>query len=534
MSEEKKEAVSRRGFVKTAGAGIVGLVVGAGIGYGASQMAGAPSPGVAPTVTVTKPGEMAFPFNLPRKGDTPADRAINAAKFLLENHPEWKGTELVLACVGGYQVGFEAMRKRWESETGTKVTIATTPLPEYFDKMMVEAVTKTGAIDLLNIQPMHVSDLAEAGLLYQLDDVSMWLDALEHGKPYGYVYPLEYFIPRYKGKLYGLVQDGDVATLYYRTDWMNDPKEKEGFEKQYGYPLAPAKTILEYRDQAAWFYRPNEKKYGFVEYRELTRNANKFYCYFNSKKWPNNYYFDDDMKPQLTTKEGIEAATIYVEMMKYGPPDLPALLGVAPATYFAEGKAFESINFPSFANLIQVEGAASRNKWDTAPVPGWYVDGPDGKKILNRRSVNLASWSLAVSNHSKKRDLACCLAVYMADPWILLEGILQPGTWHDMSRYCHVGLAAPAKLKDRRGPLLSYFEENASVLTPMVTGLIAATEYNVTLSKNLHAAMVGTMDPVKALETTEKQWEEITNRVGREKQIAAWKELKKWYPTTVI
>jgi|GEM_PF-993254 multiple sugar transport system substrate-binding protein len=531
MSEEKKE-VSRRGFMKTAGAGIVGLAVGAGIGYGASQMA-APTPGAAPTVTVAKPAEMAFPFNLPRKGDTPADRAINAAKYLLEKHPEWKGTELVLACVGGYQVGFNEMKKRWEEETGTKVTVATTPLPEYFDKLMVEAVTKTGTIDLLNIQPMHVSDLAEAGLLYPLDDVSMWIDIWEHGRPYGYIYPLEYFIPRYKGKLYGFVQDGDIAVLYYRKDWMNDPKEKEGFEKQYGYPLAPAKTILEYRDMAEYFYRPDKKIYGFVEYREVTRNINKFCCYFNSKKWPNNYYFDDNMKPQLTTKEGIEAATIFVEMMKYGPPDLPSLLGTAPATYFAEGKAFESINFPSFANIIQDPKAVSKDKWDTAPVPGWYVDGPTGK-ILNRRSVNLASWCLAVSNHSKKRDLACCLAAYMADPWVLLTGILQPGTWHDPSRYCHVGLGAPAILRERRGPLLSYFEENASVLTPMVTGLIAATEYNVSASKNLHAAMVGTMDPVKALETTEKQWEEITERVGRQKQIEAWKELKKWYPTTVI
>ncbi|MBS7651461.1 hypothetical protein KEJ35_08990, partial [Candidatus Bathyarchaeota archaeon] len=205
-----------------------------------------------------------------------------------------------------------------------------------------------------------------------------------------------------------------------------------------------------------------------------------------------------------------------------------------PATYFAEGKAFESINFPSFANIIQDEKATSKDKWDTAPVPGWYVDGPGGKKILNRRSVNLASWCLAVSNYSKKRDLACCLAAYMADPWVLQEGILQPGTWHDPSRYCHVGLGAPAILRERRGPLLSYFEENASVLTPMVTGLIAATEYNVNASKNLHAAMVGTMDVVKALETTEKQWEEITERVGRQKQIEAWKELKKWYPTIVI
>jgi len=237
------------------------------------------------------------------------------------------------------------------------------------------------------------------------------------------------------------------------------------------------------------------------------------------------------MKPQLTTKEGIEAGQIYVEMMKYGPPDLPALLGIAPATYFAEGRAFHSINFPSFARIIQDPKAASRDKWDTAAVPGWWVDGPGGKKVLNRRSVLLANWCLAVSNHSKKRDLACCLAAYFADPWVLEEAIIQPATWHDMSRYNHVGLGAPERIRDVRGPLLSYFEENCTYLTPMVSQMRGATEYNVTLSKNLHAAFLGTVDVVKALETTEKQWEEVTERLGREKQLKGWKELKKLYST---
>ncbi|MEM3430837.1 MAG: extracellular solute-binding protein [Nitrososphaerota archaeon] len=528
---EKKEG-SRRDFIKTAATGIVGLAVGAGIGYGASTMTAPAKPGATVTVTQTAPGPAAqFPFNLPRTGATPAERAINAANFLLQQHPEWKGTEIVLACVGGYQVGFDAMKPEWEQKTGTKITCATTPLPDFFDKMMQEAVTKTGSIDLLNIQPMYLTDLVEAGMLYQLDDIGMWLDARLRGRPDGYIYPLQELTATYLGKTWGFTQDGDVTITYYRKDLMNDPKEKEGFEKQYGYPLAPPNLITEYRDQAEYFYRPDKDMYGFTENREVTRNANMFYIYFNSKKWPNMYYFDDNMKPQLATKEGIEAAQIYVEMVKYGPPGLIGMLGTANYNPFAEGKVFVSMNFPSMSNTIQSPQAKSKDKWDSAPPCGWMVDGPGGKKILNRRGVLLANWCLAVNNHSKKKELAACAAVYFADPEKLVTAVTTPATWHDMSRYHMVGANADPRVVTARGPLLTGYEAAAELLTPMVSQMRGATEYNVSLSKNLHAAMSGTMDVVKALETTEKQWEELTERLGREKQLAGWLQLKKLYST---
>jgi len=531
MPEESKGQVSRRGFMKTAATGIVGLAVGAGIGYGAAASMAPAGPGA--TVTVTGPGAMAFPFNLPRKGDTVAERAINAAKFVLEQHPEWKGTELVLACVGGYEVGFIAMKDRWENETGIKVTIATTPIADFFNKMMVEAVSKTGNIDLINAQTMYLSDLADAQLLYPLNDAAMWINIRERGRPDGYIYPLDQTIPYYKGNLCGFVQDGDVQLLFYRKDYFEDPKEKENFEKQYGYPLAPPITFDQYTDQNEFFTRPPDL-YGNAEARELTRNCFTYYLYVTAKKWPNWYYFDDDMKPQLTTDEAIEAGRLYVEMSKYHAPNQPELTGLSAYGPMAEGRAIFSFGAPSLGGVINNPKAASRGKWDTYPIPGYWVTGPDGNKILNRRSVNLASWSICVSNHSKKRDLAVCLASYFADPDTLVLAMTAPGTWHDMCRYNAVGPNAPAKLREVKGPVVTAFEANATILAPMLSGIRGATEYNVTLSKNLHAAITGSADIVKALEDTAKAWEETTDRLGRATQIEGWKQLKKYYPTITI
>ncbi len=538
MTKEKK--ISRRSFAKTAATGIVGLAVGAGIGYGASQMMAPPgAPGATTTVTRTvtsaAPGaEAAFPFNLPREGATVRERAINAAKSVLEKHPDWKGEELVLTCVGGYEHGFIAMKSFWEEATGVPITVVTTPLPDFFDKMMVEAVSKTGDIDLLNAQAMYFCDLAEAGLLAELDDVAMWIDIREHGRPDGYIYPLNFVIPRYAGKLYGFLQDGDVQTLYYREDWLNDSREKSNFEREYGYPLEVPKTMKEYNDVCRFFTRPDDDVWGDSSGRELTRNCFTYYLFVAGTKWPNWYYFDDAMNAQLTSPEALMAGEMYLENTKYGHPSLPELSGQAPYSIFAEGRAAFILSAPSTSRVIQDPKAASRNNWNTAPIPGHIVDGPGGEKLLNRRSVNLASWSLCVSNYSKKKDLAMCAGAFFSDPDMLVEAMCAAGTWHDPTRYSHVGPDAPAKLKDLRGPVLNAFLPNAEILQPMLQGILGATEYNVTLSKNLHGAMLGSVDNATALGDANKAWNEITDRMGKSKQLAAWRELKKFYPTIVL
>jgi multiple sugar transport system substrate-binding protein len=537
MTNEKK--ISRRNFAKTAATGIVGLAVGAGIGYGAASMAKPPAaPGGTTTVTSTVTKTAAamgtdFPFNLPREGATIRERAVNAAKFVLEQHPEWKGEELVLACVGGYEHGFIAMKKFWEEATDIPVTVVTTPLPDFFDKMMMEAVSKTGDVDLLNAQAMYFCDLAEAGLLAELDDFAMWIDIREHGRPDGYIYPLNYSIPRYAGKLYGFLQDGDVQTLYYRQDWLEDPQEKTAFERENGYPLDVPITMTEYNDMCRFFTRPDDDVWGDSSGRELSRNCFTYYLFVAGTKWPNWYYFDDSMNAQLTSDEAIMAGEMFLENTTYGHPSLPELSGQAPYSIFAEGRAAFILSAPSTSRVIQDPAAASRNNWNTAPIPGHWVDGPDGK-ILNRRSVNLASWSLCVSNYSKKKDLAMCAGAFFSDGDMLVEAMCAAGTWHDPTRYTHVGPNAPEKLKDLRGPVLNAFLDNAEIMQPMLQGILGATEYNTTLSKTLHGAMLGSYDNVTALEDANKTWNEITDRMGKAKQLTAWRELKKFYPTISI
>ena len=61
--------------------------------------------------------------------------------------------------------------------------------------------------------------------------------------------------------------------MWYRSDLLSDPKEKEGFKAKYGYDLAPAQNWKQYRDIAEWFYRSDQDFYGTALQGKAPRGA---------------------------------------------------------------------------------------------------------------------------------------------------------------------------------------------------------------------------------------------------------------------
>jgi len=94
------EKASRRDFVKTAAAGIVGFGLGAGVGYGASQMM-APPPGVARTVTVTQTAAAKPPKGVPKE----------PIKIGIASWFTGPSTMVGEACLGGAQFAADEINK---------------------------------------------------------------------------------------------------------------------------------------------------------------------------------------------------------------------------------------------------------------------------------------------------------------------------------------------------------------------------------------------------------------------------------------
>ena len=63
------------------------------------------------------------------------------------------------------------------------------------------------------------------------------------------------------------------------------------------------------------------------------------------------------------------------------------------------------------------------------------------------------------------------------------------------------------------------------------TGLPGDAEYMSSLNQNLLLAAEGKITAEKAMKKTSKEWDEITDRYGRNKQIELWSNQKRLYPS---
>jgi len=54
-------------------------------------------------------------------------------------------------------------------------------------------------------------------------------------------HPLYKSITLYKGKRWGVFDDGDQFALYYRTDVFDDPKLKDAYQAKFGKPCSAAR-----------------------------------------------------------------------------------------------------------------------------------------------------------------------------------------------------------------------------------------------------------------------------------------------------
>jgi len=131
----------------------------------------------------------------------------------------------------GSEGGFAPYLPEWEKATGIKTNMITVPMSEIVTKCMNEAVTKSGTYDVMLPNPYGLPDLAESKLAMDLTDYVKKYNPELTG-PNGVIKPIYLYGNLYKGRVYGLLTDGDINTWIIRRDWLNDERNKEAFEKK--------------------------------------------------------------------------------------------------------------------------------------------------------------------------------------------------------------------------------------------------------------------------------------------------------------
>ncbi len=455
-------------------------------------------------------------------GATPAERALNGIEALMDEGVIKPGDTFKIMIHSGQRGQIAPALEEFNELTGLNVELVVIGYEaDIYTKAMNEAVVRTGEYDLFLTFCNWIGDMAEAGLIFPLDGwVENYDPEIAHG-PNAYVQPLDEFTTQYGGHYYALGMDNDALVLFYRKDLMEDLKEQADFKAQYGRELALPKTWEEFDQISEFFDRPEEGLRGAHLYS--TRQ-------FAYTSWAPRFiaqggiYFDPtNMDPLINTPEGLEALQEIIALTKeHMFPEAYTGDWSGAYTFFPEGKVFWTIAWASLGHWASdPETSQIAGKVGFAQLPGEYHDG-----VLYRATPHVVGWSLSVSRYGKAPEAAYLIAQWLNSPSVSAASITRTGTL-DPFRQNH--FEDPELLQAYGPEIAPVLLKNAEQSFPDIS-LRGANEYIDQLNLNLQLAVAGLKDPEKALADTASTWQEITDRLGRGRQIESWQQEIKRYP----
>jgi ABC-type glycerol-3-phosphate transport system substrate-binding protein len=158
--------------------------------------------------------------------------------------PPAGGGELnVLVEGGGLQLQ-EAIGKKFEEATGTKVNFVEAPYAGVYEKLVAEMASGGSAYDVATLDVIWLPTFAPFAT--PLDD--LFTDEVKAD-----LFPSLVADAQIDGSFVGMPQWANSEILFYRTDLFEDPAQQTAFKAAYGYDLKPPTTWQEFEDAAKFF-----------------------------------------------------------------------------------------------------------------------------------------------------------------------------------------------------------------------------------------------------------------------------------------
>lgn len=454
----------------------------------------------------------------------------------------FEGMKVVVVTQEGRSIGgpVEDYGPEWEEMTGGEVELQQFAFGDLFEKMVTAFETGSGAYDVLIFPADWAGDFMAPGYLEAIPD------ELKQNIDWEDVIPLyRERIVAWGDTVYALPYDGDGHMLYYRKDLVDGGDYAAEFEEQYGYPLAEPKNWTEYRNIAEFF---NNKEvdgapiFGAMEAQK--RNAQSYWVYLSRAagygKIPGNpcFFFScEDMTPQVNNPGWVRALEEYIEIGQFGPPEMVNWDVADTRIYFPSGMSVLNIDWGD-VGPISIDESASvvKGKVGFGPLPGGeqYWDYTTGEWVTPESGVNRApfiafgGWIIGVAADSDVKEAALDFAAFMARPEMVGKLAVTGGTGINPSRYSQLETLQPwidagfdeASAQDYLDAILNSIADPNAVLDLRITG---SAEYLQTLDVELARAIAGEVSAQEALDNVAAQWNEITDRLGRDAQLEQYR-----------
>jgi multiple sugar transport system substrate-binding protein len=423
--------------------------------------------------------------------------------------------------------------ERFEKLTGAKVRVVT---PGWGETVARIRESLSGAAPPFDV---FVITASWSGPLFAADTLAEVPEAIRAQVGWDDILPIyRQNLLTWNGRPYALPYDGDVVTLYYRLDLFDNPEYRERFKARYGYPLAPPATWSQYDDIATFFQgwdwdKDGENEYGIAGNRLVNGSAMLIFLARAAAyaKHPDDpaYYFDPDtMRARIADPGFVRALEDDVRSLSLGPPGMVNFAGNDVRTWFVRGNVAMAIDWAN----IGIDAAGSpvsvvRDKVGYAQLPGadrvydararrWDVR-------RNAASAMVGNYIFLVNRKSAHQDAAFAFAAHMTSRAMTQRLTVTPGTGVNPSRASHLEDAAawqangfsPESARAYLDTLRVALSNPNHIFDLRIPG---SDRYYRALDQALHAALTGELKPQKALAQAAKEWEQITDELGRDLQ----------------
>ena len=441
----------------------------------------------------------------------------------------------------------EPMQRRapdFEKLTGAHVNVITVPFSDLYQKILTDWSTGTNSLDAGVFAPQWMVDYVTPGLMEDLsprvaNDADLKLDDIGSF--------FRDFSMKFAGKTYTITLDGDFQMVYYRTD----------VAKELG--LGAPQT---WDDYIAFAKAANGKdmngdgKPDFGSCIAKKRNAQSYWMvtsvaggFLQSKGTSQGAFFDTDgMKPLVNNEAFAAALGVYTETTKYAPPDEINLDVGDTRNLFTSGQCALTIDWGDIGTLaIDKEKSKVIDKVGAVILPG-------SKKVLDRASGKLVDCTAEICpyavdgvNHApfaafggwsgginakadpKVKDAAYAFFSYMSQPaqsnvdvTIGITGFnpYRTSQFATTDNWVKAGMSEDAA-KNYLGAIQASLNSPNMILDLRIPN--NQKYQQIVLDTAVARLLAGELDIPAAMKTIEDGWNEISDEVGRDGQLAAYK-----------
>ena len=447
--------------------------------------------------------------------DPVAQRAIDGARAYVKAH-NLENPKLDMLLNSLYRNSLPDFAAEWEGLTGVKIVSEPLGYTDIPSKIMGEAVAKTGAFDLFNDFPYTEPDASGAGVLKPLDEYAGKYMPDFSGIPEAFV-AQQY----YNGKLYSMVLDGDHIMLILRKDIVENPQAQAEFKSATGKDLGCPATMADWEEQAKFFHtKAGETRwgitfekplYGAMAYRSVNFSHRHFPAYFGG------LLFDEDMNPRVNSDQGVNAITAFTSIVQYMPEDIQGWGTPQIYPFWGSGQAFSVMSFPS---VFGYGNANPKSVVKGKQLP-CVIPATDAGGELVRRAPEAAGTSYMVNAYSDHPELAYLFIQWLTSPSVGNRAIAHPKGFWDPYRTHNLG--DPGIIKKFSNEFLERTMENAQFTTSLLF-IEGHYEYMKILDNHLADVMNNNITPAEAAERVASEWNDVTEDIGRDVQIEAWRK----------